>query len=57
MRHLERRLEALTDPVSAFGILELRGLVTDEFSPLYFPERIGGLPAALAHALGELEPS
>lgn len=56
LRELESRLELLAEPVSPFGMLELQALVRDELSPLYFPERAGALPAALAQALTSLEP-
>jgi hypothetical protein len=55
LRRLEDRLKNTTQPVSPLGMLELRALVSDEFSPLYFPERAGDLPTALARALTSLE--
>jgi hypothetical protein len=55
LRRLEDRLTDATQPVSSLGMLELRALVSDEFSPLYFPERAGDLPTALAQALTTLE--
>ena len=55
LRRLESRLEMVADPVSPLGMLELRALATDEFSPLYVPERAGGLAAALGQALTALE--
>ena len=57
LRRLEARLERLSEPVSPLGMLELHELVLADVSPLYFPERAGALPAALARALGALEPA
>jgi hypothetical protein len=56
LRRLEYRLEKLSDPVSPFGMLGVHELATDEFSPLYHPERASGLPADLSRALAALEP-
>ncbi len=55
LRRLECRLETLTAPVSPLGMLSVQELATDEFSPLYAPERAGGLAAALGQALTALE--
>lgn len=57
LRRMERRLELLSKPVSPLGMLDVRALATDDVSPLYFPERAGALPAALARALAALEPA
>lgn len=56
LRRLECRLELLSKPVSPVGMLDISALATDDVSPLYFPERAGTLPAALARALAALEP-
>lgn len=55
LRRLERRLETLSDPVSAVGMLDLYTLATGRVSPLYFPENAAGLPATLSRALAALE--
>ena len=57
LRQLECRLQALSEPVSPLGMLNVQSVATDEFSPLYFPERTDGLPAVLTQALNALEPA
>jgi hypothetical protein len=56
LRKLETRLELTFEPVSPLGVLELHALVMGDFSPLYYPERIGQLPDALSRALDRLDP-
>ncbi len=56
LRQLEYRLTLLSEPVSPLGMLDLQTLVEHDHSPLYFPERARGLPAALSRALAALEP-
>jgi hypothetical protein len=53
---LEYRLELLSTPVTAIGMLDLEALVAAEVGPLSCPERAGALPAALARTLTALEP-
>lgn len=57
LRQLDRRLKAISDPVSPAGILDLAALATANISPLYFPERAHDLPRELARALAGLEPA
>jgi hypothetical protein len=57
LRRLECRLETLSEPVAPLGMLDLHSLVTADSSPLYFSERAGALPAALAQAFAALEPA
>jgi hypothetical protein len=57
LRRLESRLGTLFEPVSPLGMLDLHALATDDVSPLYYPERAGALPAALAERLAALEPA
>ena len=56
LQRLERRLES-SRPVSPLGMLDLHTLATADFSPLYFPQRAGALPAALTQVLATLEPA
>ena len=55
LQRLEDRLEAVSELVSALGMLEVHTVVMDDLSPLYFPERAGALPVALTRALAALE--
>ena len=41
LQRLEDRLEAVSELVSALGMLEVHTVVMDDLSPLYFPERAG----------------
>jgi hypothetical protein len=55
-RQLEARLDPLSGPVRAVGMLEVASTVSPELGPLFYPERSGDLPAALVHARTALEP-
>ena len=55
-RQLEARLDPLSGPVRAVGMLEVAATVSPELGPLFYPERSGDLPAALFHARTALEP-
>jgi hypothetical protein len=57
LSRLEHRLAMLSRPVSPLGMLDVHALATGGSSPLYFPQRTDGLPAALAEALSALEPA
>ena len=56
VRRLEWRLDPVSGPVRAFGIIEVEETVSADLSPLFYPERAGDLPGALDRALGALEP-
>ena len=56
VRRLEWRLDAVSGPVSALGIIEVEATVSADLSPLFYPERAGDLPSALDRALDGLGP-
>ncbi len=56
VRKLEYRLDLLSEPVTAIGMLDVEALLAGARDLLSCPERAGELPAALIRTLAALEP-